>query len=139
MKKTGDLVNAILQALLPNLGRDSLLALITGVAIATACYDSAAAQDRPFQFDLLPPAGAIANCIPNGRASVTVFPKEEKLGTDTLQLRASGLLPNIEVTVFLTELAAPPFGAVEYLGDFNTNSAGEGSFRTNTIIDEAFA
>jgi hypothetical protein len=109
------------------------------VAIMTGVFDSVQAQDRPSQFDLLPPTGAIANCIPNGRATVTVFPKEEKLGTDTLQLRASGLIPNVEVTVFLTELAAPPFGAVEYLGDFSTNNAGEGSFRTNTIINEAFA
>ena len=110
------------------------------LVLALAAGGNAFAQERkPLRFELLPPAGTIANCIPNGRAEVTVFPKEEINGTDTLQLKASGLVPNIEVTVFLTELAAPPFGAVEYIGDFKTNAAGEGSFRANTIVNEAFA
>ena len=139
MLNTERIVHALINKLVPDVGGRWLRASIAAVAVMTAAYDSGLAQERASQFELLPPAGAVANCIPNGRATVTVFPKEERLGTDTLQLHASGLLPNIEVTVFLTELASPPFGAVQYIGDFSTNAAGEGSLRANTIINEAFA
>jgi hypothetical protein len=41
--------------------------------------------------------------------------------------------------VFLTELPAPPFGAVQYIADFTTNPGGKGSVEVNTIIEEAFS
>src|SRR6266487_2077803 len=41
--------------------------------------------------------------------------------------------------VFLTEMPVPPFGAVEYIGDFTTNAHGTGHVRVDAIIDEAFA
>jgi hypothetical protein len=36
-------------------------------------------------------------------------------------------------------MPVPPFGAVQYIGDFTTNAAGRGSVRVDAIIDEAFA
>jgi hypothetical protein len=57
---------------------------------------------------------------------------------DTLDLNAQGLSPNTEFTVFLTE-SAISVGAVQYIGDFTTNSAGRGSMRVNTIVDDAFS
>jgi hypothetical protein len=90
-------------------------------------------------FDLVPRNAA---CLGSATGHVTVFHKEETLGVDTLHLRASGLPPNTDFAVFLTEadaFATPPFGAVEYIGDFTTNAAGVGSLKVDAIIMEAFA
>ena len=95
----------------------------------------------PSRFDLVPASDAIANCesMPNPADTVTVFPREDSRGVDTLDLHAEGLRPNTTFAVFLTELPVPPFGAVQYIGDFTTNAAGRGSVRVDAIIDEAFA
>lgn len=93
----------------------------------------------PFSFDLVPASNAIAACLPNATARVTVFPKEEIRGVDTLDLKADGLPPNTTFAVFLTETPVPPFVPVQYIGDFTTNGAGRGSVRVDAIIEEAFA
>jgi hypothetical protein len=99
----------------------------------------ALAQNRAtLGFTLTPPA-ALAECLPNASARVLVLPSEEFLGVDVMVLRAEGLPADTEFTVFLTELPGPPFGAVEYIGDFTTNAAGKGSLRVHTIINEAFS
>jgi len=100
------------------------------------------AQDHePLSFTLVPASDAIKNssCLPNATAKVTFFPKEEIRGVDTLDLKAEGLSANTTFAVFLTELPVPPFGAVEYIGEFTTNTAGRGSMRVDAIIEEAFA
>jgi hypothetical protein len=94
---------------------------------------------RPSRFNLVPASAAIASCLPNAAATVTVFPKEDVRGVDTLDLHAEGLRPNTTFAVFLTEMPVPPFGAVQYIGDFTTNAAGRGHVRIDAIIDEAFA
>ena len=100
------------------------------------------AQDHePLSFTLGPASDAITkpSCLPNATAKVTFFPKEEIRGVDTLDLKAEGLSANTTFAVFLTELPVPPFGAVEYIGEFTTNKAGRGSMRVDAIIEEAFA
>ena len=77
--------------------------------------------------------------MPNPAATVAVFPREDIRGVDTLDLHAEGLRPNTTFAVFLTERPVPPFGAVQYIGEFTTNAAGRGSVRVDAIIDEAFA
>ena len=77
--------------------------------------------------------------MPNPAATVAVFPREDIRGVDTLDLHAEGLRPNTTFAVFLTQMPVPPFGAVQYIGDFTTNAAGRGSVRVDAIIDEAFA
>jgi hypothetical protein len=80
-------------------------------------------------------------CLQDATGQVTVFHKEETLGVDTLRLRVSGLPANTDFAVFLTSddaFATPPFGAVEYIGDFTTNAAGIGSLQVDAIIGEAF-
>jgi|SRR5262245_12102486 len=96
---------------------------------------------RPNTFNLVPASDAIANCesMPNPAAIVTVFPREDIVGVDTLDLHASGLRSNTTFAVFLTELPVPPFGAVQYIGDFTTNAVGTGHVRVDAIINEAFA
>jgi hypothetical protein len=93
---------------------------------------------EPFRVTLVPASDTILACLPNATATVTVLPKEDSRGVDTLDLNAQGLSPNTEFTVFLTE-SAISVGAVQYIGDFTTNSAGRGSMRVNTIVDDAFS
>src|SRR5262249_30585941 len=103
---------------------------------------TAYAQDgKPLSFNLVPASDAIkdSKCLPNATAKVTFFPKEDTRGVDTLDVKAEGLSANTTFAVFLTELPVPPFGSVEYIGDFTTNSAGRGSVRVDAIIEEAFA
>jgi hypothetical protein len=92
-------------------------------------------------FHLVPASAAVATCLPDATGDVTVLHKEDILGVDTLHLDASGLSTNTEFVVFLTSadaFATPPFGAVEYIGDFTTNAAGIGSLKVDAIIAEAF-
>ena len=93
----------------------------------------------PFRFSLAPASDTIAACLPNAAATVTVLPKEESRGVDTLDLKAEGLPRYTTFTVFLTELPGSPVGAAEYIGEFTTNGAGRGSVRIDATIDEAFA
>ena len=108
--------------------------------LSTLVTQTAHAQDqKPSRFNLVPASNAIATCLPNAAATVTVSPREDVRGVDTLDLHAEGLRPNTTFAVFLTELPVPPFGAVQYIGDFTTNADGRGHVRVDAIIDEAFA
>jgi hypothetical protein len=91
---------------------------------------------EPFRFSLV---ATSATCFPNASATVTVLPKEEVRGVDTLDVKAKGLPPNTSFTVFLTELAEFPFGASEYIAELTTTAAGRGSVRVDAVIEEAFA
>lgn len=110
-----------------------------GFALISTIVAANAQGPAPFRFNLVPASDAIATCMPNATADVTVFPKEETRGVDTFDLKAAGLLPNTSFAVFLTELPVAPFGAVQYVGDFTTNASGNGSLRVDSIIEEAFS
>ena len=94
------------------------------------------ADEEMIQFNLVPAADPIANCFPDATAKVTVLRTEE---TDTFILTAKNLRPRTRFAVFLTELPVPPFGAAQYLADFQTNSKGKGAVEVNAIIEEAFS
>src|SRR5438094_8420844 len=117
----------------------SLLIAAFGFSLDLNAVSADAQGLRPFGFNLVPASGPIAACLPNASATVTVFPREDVRGVDTLDLHAEGLRPNTTFAVFLTEMPVPPFGAVQYIGDFTTNAAGRGHVRIDAIIDEAFA
>jgi hypothetical protein len=92
-------------------------------------------------FKLVPASAAVADCLRDAKAEVTVLSKEDVLGVDTLRLGASGLPANTDFAVFLTSadaFATPAFGTAEYIGDFTTNAAGIGSLKVDAIIAEAF-
>ena len=91
----------------------------------------------PYRFDLVPASDTIKACLPNASGTVTILPKEELQGVDTLDLKTQGLPPRTGFAVFLTE-GADSVGAAEYIGDFTTNAEGKGSMRVDTIIEEAF-
>jgi hypothetical protein len=109
--------------------------------LAVLATGQVAHAQGPTRFNLVPASDAIAGCtsMPNPAATVAVFPREDIRGVDTLDLHAEGLRPNTTFAVFLTQMPVPPFGAVQYIGDFTTNAAGRGSVRVDAIIDEAFA
>jgi hypothetical protein len=120
--------------------RSTVIAAFGLLSTLLPVSQSAHAQGlQPFSFNLVPASDPIANCLPNAAARVTVFPREEIRGVDTLDLHAEGLRPNTTFAVFLTQMPVPPFGAVQYIADFTTNAAGNGSVRVDAIIDEAFA
>jgi len=110
-----------------------MLMILAGLVFTSTAH---AQSDEPFRFGLV---ATSATCFPNASATVTVFPKEEVRGVDTLDLKAEGLPRNTSFTVFLTELAEIPFGASEYIAEFTTNKAGRGSVRVDAVIEEAFA
>src|SRR5262245_31183213 len=86
------------------------IVIITGLMLIL----SAQASSVPYKFDLVPASDAIKACLPNASATLTVFPKGELRGVDTLDLKAKGLPPKTTFTVFLTNLANIPFGASQY-------------------------
>src|SRR5262249_51894332 len=97
-------------------------------------------QNRaPLSFTLTAASKAVANCLPDLTARVTVSPKEDSRGGDTLGVKVEELSANATFTVFLTELVDFPFGATQGVGDFTTNTAGRGSRRVDSIIEEAFS
>src|SRR5262245_55494872 len=106
---------------------------LTGLALTVAAHAESA---EPFRFNLV---ATSTTCVPSASATVTVLPKEETRGVDTLDVKAEELPPNTSFTVFLTELAEIPFGASEYVAEFTTNAAGRGSVRVDAVIEEAFA
>jgi hypothetical protein len=113
--------------------------LLSGAMILTGLVFTFATQAHgaePFRFNLV---ATSATCFPDASARVTVLPKEEVRGVDTLDLKAEGLPPNTSFTLFLTELAEVPFGGSEYIAEFTTNAAGRGSVRVDAVIEEAFA
>jgi hypothetical protein len=114
----------------------ALLAVLTAGSILV--LNVQAQGPEPFRFSLVPASDTIKTCLPNLTATVTVLPKEDSRGVDTLDLKAEGLPAHTEFAVFLTE-SAVSVGAVQYIGDFTTNAAGRGSLRVDTIVQEAFA
>src|SRR5215831_1463076 len=105
--------------------------ILTGLAFTVTAH-----AEEPFRFNLV---ATSTTCFSSASATVTVFPKEEDRGVDTLDFKAEQLPANTSFTVFLTELAEFPFGASEYIAEFTTNVAGSGSVRVDAVIDEAFA
>src|SRR5262249_40829712 len=103
--------------------------------LAVLAPGQAAHAQSPSRFNLVPASDATASGLPNAAATVAVIPREDIRGVDTLDLHAEGLRPNTIFAVFLTQMPVPPFGAVQYIGDFTTNAAGRGSVRVDAIID----
>ena len=134
---------AIRSTVIAAFGLLSVLTLVHQGADAQGIRPRAEAAPHlvPSRFDLVPASDAIAGCreFENAAATVAVFPREDIRGVDTLDLHAEGLRANTTFAVFLTEMPVPPFGAVQYIGDFTTNAAGRGSVRVDAIINEAFA
>jgi hypothetical protein len=82
---------------------------------------------------------ALKQCFPRAGATVAVDLTTDRIGKDRFTIKAHGMKPRTDFTVFLIEKAGPPFGAAEYIGDFTTNRHGRATARFNLIVEEAFA
>jgi len=121
--------------------RSGLSLMLVTLVLTMLCALGVAHALTSINFHLVPASAAVARCLPDATGDVTVLHKEDILGVDSLHLKASGLSTNTEFAVFLTSadaFATPPFGAVEYIGDFTTNAAGIGSLKVDAIIAETF-
>ncbi|MDT4986986.1 MAG: hypothetical protein QOI74_1080, partial [Micromonosporaceae bacterium] len=81
----------------------------------------------------------IAKCMPKARVNVAVQLQDAQQGRDVLLINATGLQPDTSFTTFLVEQPADPFGAVEYIGDFNADKYGNAHAELRAIVEEAFA
>ena len=121
--------------------RSGLSVVLVTLGLTLLCTLGVAHALTTISFSLVPASAAVAKCLPDATADVTVLHKEDTLGVDTLHVDASGLPPDTDFAVFLTSadaFATPPFGAAEYIGDFTTNAAGIGSLKVDAIVAEAF-
>ena len=105
---------------------------------ASTTSASASAPARA-NLTLGPSSPALATCYPHASARVKVDLTTDRVGKDTFTIKAHGLKPRTDFTVFLIEKAGAPFGAAEYIGDFTTNRWGRAYNRYNLIVEEAFA
>ncbi len=112
------------------------IASVPTAASVAASPSSAPAQVR---LNLLPSSPQLAACFPNAEAKVTVDLTTEERGKDTFRIVASGLKPRTAFTVFLLEKSGAPFGAAEYIGDFDTDRYGSAPNSFKLIVEEAFA
>ena len=81
----------------------------------------------------------LAACMPHARVKVTDYSTTDQIGFDRLRVRARGLAPRRDYTVFLLEKAGAPFGAAQYLGDITADRHGRASNEFHAIVDEAFS
>lgn len=124
-----------------------LVTVLTGaLVLGTAAMSSAAPQALAAKSSapqakvtLKPSSARLKTCYPRAEAKVTVDLTTDARGFDTFTIKAKGLKPNTDFTVFLLEQSGPPFGAAEYFGDFTTNGRGEGANQFKLIVEEAFA
>ena len=107
--------------------------------VAPVAVQRQAHQAPKAKVSLAPSSAALATCFPHARARVTVALTTDKKGLDTFTIKARGLKPRTDFTVFLREQAGAPFGAAEYIGDFTTDRHGHGKNSFKLIVEEAFA
>ena len=95
-----------------------LAGLVSGSAAASHKPPQARAAQATGVTDLRLTASTpqLAACMPHAKVKVTDISSTEQLGFDKLKVRARGLAPDRDYTVFLLETAAAPFGAAQYLG-----------------------
>jgi hypothetical protein len=89
------------------------------------------------QFPLVP--SGIKGKFPDASGLVTVFQDTKANDFDSLTVTVDKMPPNVKFTVFLTEIAAKPFGHAEYVGDLITRGDGSGESTFHLITFVAFA
>ena len=119
---------------------------VTGATLSSATSPEASSAGKPptaakasTTLRLAPSSAALATCFPHARARVDVDLTTDERGKDRFTIRAAGLAPKTDFTVFLLEQAGSPFGAAEYIGDFTTDRHGRATNRYSLIVEEAFA
>src|SRR5215218_8243302 len=80
-----------------------------GPTTSAATSEHSARQAPTAHLDLTASSAALAACFPHAKAQVNVKLTTDEIGKDTFQIRASGLQPKTDFTVFLIEKAGAPF------------------------------
>jgi hypothetical protein len=111
----------------------------TDTAGARAGRTTATEAAPPKTVNLRTSSAQLSRCFPHARSQVTLLRTTDTLGKDTFTIRAWGLRPGTDFTVFLIQKATPTFGAAEYIGDFTTNKQGRAVNAFTLIVEEAFA
>lgn len=109
---------------------------------AVSASSSSTAADKAlkqFKMRLKTSSPELADCFPHARSRVKVALTTDDIGKDTFHIRAHGLKPRTDFTIFLIEQAGAPFGHVEYIGDMTTNRYGVAHNTFDLIVEEAFA
>lgn len=120
-------------------------ATLTSAAAPTPAPTPSAAPTPPaaaapsVRQHLTPSSAALAACMPKAKVDVKVELKTDRVGFDDFEVRASGLPPQTDFTVFLLQQADSPFGAAEYIGDITTNARGNARNEFKLIVQEAFS
>jgi hypothetical protein len=119
----------------------AVAAVIAGPAAADSHHHARAraAEAAETELRLTASTPQLAACMPHASVKITDISAVDELGFDKLKVRARGLAPNRDYTVFLLETAGAPFGAAEYIGDITTNKRGNADNTFKAIVDEAFA
>jgi len=81
--------------------------------------------------------GTMLACLPDAAAGATAFPSQALRRVDSLNLKAKGLPPNMELSVFMTELQVGRAGSLDYIGELQTNSDGRGAMRVDAVANDA--
>jgi hypothetical protein len=115
------------------------LAATGGSGSSVAASAGRAAKEKEVHVKLTPSTPQLATCMPHAKVRVEVELVTDKTGRDVLKLRARGLPPRKDFTLFLLQFAAPPFGAAEYIGDFSSNRRGRAKQTLWLIVQEAFS
>ncbi len=90
------------------------------------------------QFPLQP--SSIKALFPKASGLVTVMQGNPAISVfDNITVDVQNMPPNVKFTVFLTEIAAKPFGNAEYVGDVITRGDGTGESTFHLITFVAFA
>ena len=111
----------------------------TVAAVAATGHVAQSEKAKTIVRRLTPSSPQLAACMPHARVRVSVKLAAEISGGDVLTVRARGLPPRRDFTLFLLEQAATPFGAAEYIGDFSSNGRGRAHQRLRLIVQEAFS
>lgn len=88
-------------------------------------------------FAMVRSAGLPSNCVPNGKAKVTLVSNGP---TETMTVAVSGLPPNTDFDFFVIQQPGAPFGMSWYQGDIVTTSTGAktqkfiGRFSVETFV-----
>jgi hypothetical protein len=90
------------------------------------------------QFPLVP--SGLKTAFPKAAGLVTIVRGDRDVGlTDAVTVDVWNLPPNVRFTIFYTQLAAKPFGSVEYVQDLTTRPDGRGEAVVQDIAFVAFA
>ncbi len=107
--------------------RLGVIALTLALLLATVGVGAVSAAVTTNSFRMVRSGGAVAaKCLLHGSGQVKI----RSLGpVEIMDVEVSGLPPNSEYDLFVTQLPNPPFGVSWYQGDIETDSTGHGSER----------